>query len=71
MVEQHQKIILQSSSVRQVTYQGAGMYMFQLQPDRKPLSKKEQQERDSAFKKRLEEAMKQIEMEEKLGGDAA
>lgn len=67
-------IIMQSSSVRQVTYPGSGMYMFQPKPGRKPLTKKEQQERDekdAAFKKHLEEVRKQFDAEEKTGGDAA
>ncbi|OLN23880.1 hypothetical protein BTO30_02770 [Domibacillus antri] len=65
-------IILRSNSVRQVTYQGSGMYMFQPQPGRKPLSKKEQQAKDAAFKKRLDEARIRLAAEENTsGGDAA
>ncbi|OES45260.1 hypothetical protein [Domibacillus iocasae] len=64
-------IILQSSSVRQVIYQGSGMYMFQPKPGHKPLSEIEQQAKDAAFKKHLEEAEARLEAEEKTGGDAA
>jgi hypothetical protein len=64
-------IILQNSSVRQVTYQGSGMYMFQPKPSMKPLNKKQQQEKDAAFIKRLDEAWECLGAEEKKGGDAA
>ncbi|WP_046180361.1 hypothetical protein [Domibacillus tundrae] len=64
-------IILQTSSVRQVMYPGSGMYMFQPQAGRKPLSIKQQQEKDAAFKKHLDEAWKRIEAEEKTDGNAA
>lgn len=64
-------IILRSSSIRQVTYGGSGMFMFQPHPGHKPLTKKQQQEKDEAFKKRLQEAELRLAAEEGLGGDAA
>lgn len=65
-------IILQSSSVRQVQYSGSGMYLFQPLPGQKPLTKKHQQEKDEAFKKRLQEAERRLAAEEDgMGGDAA
>lgn len=63
--------LLRNSSVRQVTYGGAGMYLFQPQPGHKPLTKKQQQEKDEAFKKRLQEAEQRLAAEERMGGDAA
>ncbi|MET1032023.1 hypothetical protein [Domibacillus tundrae] len=47
---------------------GSDMYMFR--PGRKPLSKKEQQAKDAAFKKRLEEVRERLRAEGKSGGDA-
>lgn len=55
-----ESIILQKSSVRQVSYGGSGMYMFQPKMAHKPMTKKEQREKDTAFKKRLEEAEKRL-----------
>ncbi|OLN21626.1 hypothetical protein BTO30_14195 [Domibacillus antri] len=69
-MDNQDSIILQSNSIRQVTYQGSGMYMFQ--PGRKPITKKEQQAKDAAFKKRLDEARIRLAAEENTsGGDAA
>ncbi|WP_309087163.1 hypothetical protein [Domibacillus sp.] len=70
MSEQNNSIILQSSDSRQVAYKGAGMYTFQPQPGRKPLTDEEWQARRVAFDKRIEEARKRLK-EEKAGGDAA
>ncbi|MCM3789459.1 hypothetical protein M3221_13720 [Domibacillus indicus] len=70
MFEQRNSIILQSSDARRVTYEGAGMYMFQPQPGRKPLTDEEWQARCKTFDKRIEEARKRL-AKEKTGGDAA
>ncbi|OXS77925.1 hypothetical protein [Domibacillus enclensis] len=64
-------ILLRSSSVRQVQYSGSGMYMFQPHPGHKPLTLKQKQEKDDAFKKRLQEAERRLAAEEGMGGDAA
>lgn len=64
-------LILRISSVRQVTYGGSGMYLFQPQPGHKPLTSKQKQEKDDAFKKRLQEAERRLAAEEGMGGDAA
>ena len=47
------------------------MYMFQPQPGHKPLTPKQRQEKDDAFKKRLQEAERRLAAEEGMGGDAA
>lgn len=47
------------------------MYMFQPQPGRPALTKKQQQEKDAAFKQRLKEAERALDEQERLKGGGA